>query len=832
MKRLGLALVLVASLAHAGVEDDLRDGDRYFEAGEWQKSGAAIDRAIAKAPGQVPAVAWGKRAAVFIILKNYRSGLELIARAKQRHPGAPEILEQEALILWETDRRALAIAVAEQVVAARPQAFTNQKLIGEHYSARDPAKTMVAFEAYLANRPSNLEGGDVLPRIRLGFAYLASARTAIADAGDPKARDLYGKAAQQFEVVQQRHASKPNALANAENGLCAAYTGLERFDAAVTVCERIVKDPKRIDAAASAWFNLATAYLQRKNLSLARTSVNEFVKLRRGEARGYLLLGDVQFENREWPAALDSYGRAEKLAKADQTREKVRISIGLGKTYRRLPVPQPALAIEKLSAALAANATNPELAIELGGAYLETKQDAKLAVMIDGLIGSARFASAGLVDRAAALVLAGKARFNTRELDKARTRFEEAHKLRPADLAIRRALVLTINEQVVGEGSGRGPEKMNPKSARALLDQAAAIDPASPVTVANYAVLSLAVGDCDAARAQLTTLEGIRGHDAALRLRLLAKSYTCGARPDLNRASEIYAAAEKAARRLNASVAELYVEWAPLLWDTDPDDAVAKLELAVRGSDPELAAVARRNLALALYRRGWKRLRDGKAVDAVGDLERARDPGLRGTEVQVVELSYALALLDANRAADAAKIFKALLARGDQAQYLKPPFAKIPGLFTAYANYRTGTLAARQQAATELTKLEGEAQAFAPRLRELLAATWEAIAYDQWRAGQVGAARRSLDSADKYATGDLKRRTGMDRLALDLARADPRTLEALGSNPIEALVNLGIVYDLRSRHKEALEAWQRARGRVQVRDLQRWIDAKKRIHGL
>lgn len=825
MRRLPLALLLVAAVAHAGVEDDLRDGDRYFEDGAWQKAATAIDRAIARAPGQVPASAYGKRAAIFIILKAYQPGLEFIARAKQRHPGAPEILEQEALILWETDRRTEAIAVAEQVVAVRPDTFTNQKLIGEHYSARDPVRTAAAFEAYLANRPANLEAGDVLPRIRLGFAYLANARTAIADGGAPRAHDLFGKAAQQFEIVQRRHARRPNALANADNGLCAAYTGLERFDAAVTICERIVKDPKRVDAAASAWFNLATAYLERKNLKQARAAANEFVKLRRGEARGFLLLGDVQFAGREWQAALDSYGRAERLAKPDQARDKVRISIGLGKTYRRLPVPQPALAIDKLAAAYAANPTNVELALELGGAYLETKQDAKALALIDPLIGSPGFAAAAVTDRAAVLVLAGKARFNTRELDKARARFEEAHRLRPAELAIRRALVLTINEQAAGK---------EPKLARGLLDQAAAIDPASPVTIANLAVLALAAGDCDAARTQLIALEGIRGHDPALRLRLLARSYTCGSRPDPKRAAETYAAAEKAARRAGAPVAEIYVEWAPLTWDVDVDDAIAKLELASRaaGQDPELASAARRNLTLALYRRGWKRLRDGKATEALADLERARDPSLRGTEVAVVELSYALALLDANRAADAAKIFKALAAKGDQAQYLKPPFARIPGLFTAYANYRTGTPAARQQAAVELARLEGEAQGFLPRLRELLAGTWEAIAYDQWRAGQLTAARRSLDRADKYATGDITRRTGMDRLALDLPRADVRALEALGGNPIEALVNLGIVYDLRGRHKEAVDAWQRAKGRVQVRDLQRWIDAKKRIHGL
>ena len=140
MRRLGLALLLVASVARAGVEDDLRDGDRYFEDGEWQKAAGAIDRAIAKAPGQVPAAAYAKRAAIYIIVKSYQPGLEFIAKAKLRHPGAPEILEQEALILWETDRRVEAIAVAEQVVSVRPQTFTNQKLIGEHYSCLASAR--------------------------------------------------------------------------------------------------------------------------------------------------------------------------------------------------------------------------------------------------------------------------------------------------------------------------------------------------------------------------------------------------------------------------------------------------------------------------------------------------------------------------------------------------------------------------------------------------------------------------------------------------------------------------------------------------------------------
>ncbi|HWU88695.1 MAG TPA: hypothetical protein VN253_15620, partial [Kofleriaceae bacterium] len=179
---LALAPAAVTALAPrpaaAAPEDDLRDGDRYFESGEWARAAAAYDRAIGKAPGQVSAEAYGKRAAIFIITKDWKGGLEFLARAKARYPSAPEILEQEALILWETDRKDDAIKVAERVVAARPQSFTNQKLIGEYYATREPAKTVAAYEAYLQHRPADLESGDVLPRVHLGFAYLAGARAA------------------------------------------------------------------------------------------------------------------------------------------------------------------------------------------------------------------------------------------------------------------------------------------------------------------------------------------------------------------------------------------------------------------------------------------------------------------------------------------------------------------------------------------------------------------------------------------------------------------------------------------------------------------------------
>ena len=833
-----IASVAVMSVASAAVEDDLRDGDKYFEDGNWQKAAAAYDRAIDKAPGQVAAEAYGKRAAIFIILKDYKGGLAFIAKVKSRSSAlanAPELGEQEALMLWETGSKDESIAVAEKVVAAKPTTFTNQKLIGEYYASRNPAKSAVAYEAYLASRPSELEQGDVIPRIRLGFAHLSTARQAISDGDEATAQKMYGKAVDQFETLSRRLGKRPNAQVNADNGLCAAYTGLGRFDKALTVCERIVEDPRRVDAAGAVWFNLGTAYLARRQTKKARNAATEFTKVRKTEARGFRLIGDTYFADRDWPNALDYYLRAEKLLKPNQGHEQVTLSIQLGKTYRRMPgTNNLPLAIEKLDGAYSKNPASTELAIELGGAYLEGKQDAKAAALTDKLLAGKMLEKSPPEAKAAVMVIGGKALFNQKKLREARQRFEAAQQIRPNDISIQRNLILTINEQAFVEGS------KDPKAARELLEQALPIDPQSPVTLTNLAILAIDRGDCDGAQKQLVKLATISGRDEVVRTRLLAKTYMCIPRPDPRKAAEAYANAEREAKKANAAVAlaEVYTEWAPLTWDQDIDGAVDKLEIAVSAtsSSPDLkqqASAAKRNLALALYRHGWKSMREGKAGDASSDFERAlRDPSvLKGTEPLAFEFSYALALLDSGRAQEAAKLFKQIAGKGNQASYLRGPYAKVGAqFFGAYANYRNGPLAARQQAAADLARLGGEG--LGGKLDELLASVWELIAYDQWRAGQVGAAAKSLTTAEKYATGDAKRRIQLDKAALDLDKGDLATLEGMNGNPPEALVNLGILYDRANRPKDAYDAWVRAKARgVQSRDLQKWIDAKKRIYG-
>jgi hypothetical protein len=835
-----LILTLTAGRIAAQAADDLREGDRYFEDGDWRKAATAFDRAIRKAPTQIPAEAYGKRAAIFIILKDYPGGLTFLRDvAKKRWPDAPEVLEQEALILWQVGNKTDAVAVAEKVVAKKPAAFTNQQLIGEFYAGKDADKTAAAYDAYLTNRPPDLEAGDVLPRIRLGFAHLSQARAAIKEGKDADANALYAKAITQLELVEKKFAKKPNARVNAENGLCAAYTGLGQSDKAITVCERIIQDPKRIDPNGSVWFNLGTAYLAKRQPQKARSAATEFVRARRGEARGHILIGDAYFQERDWPRALQSYLEAETLLKPQQQREQVTVSIRLGKTYRRMPSTGAnnqnlVLAVQKLEAGIAGNPGSLELATELGSAYLAAAQDARAEQLVDRTLKSDA-ATAPEAVRANLMLIAAKAQYNQGKLKEARAGFEAVRAIRPRDVVVTRALVAAISAQAFAAF-----EKKELKAAQTLYEQALVVDPAAALPIIGLVSLAIDRKDCDGALGLLAKLSSASGSDALIAKRLEARAYLCTPRPDARRAAEAYAAAEKAAKSAQANLilAEVYTEWAPLTWSQDLDGAVEKLSTAVQlaGNAPGVGTAARRNLALALFRRGWRLMRDGKASAASEDFERAaKDPSLlEGVEPLAFEFSRSLALLEKGESAAAARAFKALAAKGNQASYLKPPYAKLGGqFFAAYANYKSGGLAARQQAATDFAKLQGQATGgFRSKLEELLASSYEMIAYDQWRAGKSGAAGSALTSAAKYAGGDVKKRVTNNRAVLDMGRGQLNVFEGLGAQPPEAMINLGILLDQQGKAKEAYDTWVRAKARgASSRDLQKWIDAKKRIYG-
>jgi hypothetical protein len=832
----------ISATALADVEDDLREGDKYFEQSDWKKAGAAYDSAIKKYPSQVPAEAYGKRAAIFFNLADYDGGLKFVHDvAEKQHPGAPEVLQYEAAMLWQLDKKGDAIAVAEKAAAGKPSSFIAQRLIGQFYASRDAQKTATAYEAYLQYRPSDQEKGDVKPRIYLGFAYLQLAGVAHDDNDDKLATQHYVKAVAQFDYLKRKLGKEKLATNNANLGLCAAYTAMAKYDQAITICEQITRgDKKLIDANASPWFNLGKAYLKKKQFTRTRASATEYLKVKPKEAKGYLLIGDAYFQEKNFQLALENYLQAEKLLRPNETGRAGHLAIQMGQTYAARPFngngknPNLTVAFEKLEKGRTIAPEDSELAKALGNAYLRNQEDGKALSTADGFIKGKKFDKLGAGDRGDLLVLAAKALYNLGKLKDAREHFTAAYKLQPKSVQVRRGLVQTIEVQAY-----QAFKKQDYKAAGTLLDDAAEVDGSIAALNLDRGVISIVNGDCEGAQKSLAKLEGVQGYSLVYE-RLIARTYLCIAKPNPKKAAEHYAAADKEVKKVQSNLlqAEINTEWAPLLIDAgNLEDAVSKLEDAVQFSSqaPWISASAKRNLAVALYRRGWKRLKDGKSSEAASDFERAgREPALlEGTEPLAFEFSYALALLDKGDTASAAKLFKTLAAKGQQSSYLKPPYSKNgTTFFAAYASYRGGSVKERAQAAKEFESMSsGASGSFAQKIKDLLTSSYEFVAYDAWRNGKEGAAEKALTAAAKSADGDLKKRIQNDKAVLDGTKS-VSTFENLGSSPPEALVNLGVAYDAAGKPKEAYEAWTKAAAKgASAKDLKKWIDAKKRIYG-
>ncbi len=836
--------------AHAQVREELEDGDKAYDNSDWKKAAAAYDNAIRKYPKQVSAEAYAKRASIFLILSQearnggkdkladalLEDGLKFLAqKAEPVHGKAPEILEQKALMLWGLKSKPDAVKLAEEVAKQRPSSFASQRLIGEFYAAREPKRAITALEAYFQHRPNEMQKQDVLPRIHLGFAYLSVARSLRRGAPD-KAKELAEKARDQFETLLVKHKQARHAEVNANNGLCAAYTFLGEYNRAITICEKIIQNPARIDRAGSVFFNLGEAYLQLRRADDARTVGREFIRLRKSEAKGYILVGDAYGQERNWEKALENYKKAEEYAK-NRSEYAAEIGIRLGISYRRAN--QIDLAIAKLEEALQNDPDNPDLIIELARAYLAAREDQKALARVEAAMSAKSFETLAEEKKVNLLVLAGKAAYNIAAKDPknsaatARKHFAAAYQLRPKDVTVRIGLVRTINLEAYRE-------RKDPKKAEAFLDEAYQIDKNAPSTNQNLAVLDIERGDCDAARQKLGALAKARAY-ALTYHRLLARTYLCGKHRDEAKAADHYARAEKEASGANLMRAEIYIEWAPLVWDKDLDKAVDMLESAAQftAQSPDLGPMAQRNLALALFRRGWRDLhKGGDPGRAADDFARAsRDPGvLKGTELEAFEFSEALARLERNDNQTASKLFDKLAK--SKGSYLKAPYDKVGAeFFGAYAKYRAGSPANRRQAVTDFNKLSrGAKGAFARTLRELQAATYVELAVDSYQGGSTRNASKYLSDASRYASGAMKRliahNTAVVQMGSKFDKGLLATFDKMNTDPPEALANKGIMLDREGRPKQAYEAWVLAQKKgVRSRSLSNWISAKKRIFG-
>jgi tetratricopeptide (TPR) repeat protein len=800
---LGIALWNSSALAQT---QELREGDRAFEAGKLQKAARAYDRAIRKAPRRVPAEAYGKRAAVFLLLKQYEEGLSFITqRAQLYHPREPAVLEQKALLYWALGSKPDAIRIAEKVVRAAPTAYSNQKLIGQFYAGREPDKAVAAFESYLRYRPDELVADDVLPRLRLGFAYLALERAADAE--------------NQFNIVIDEHEKSPHAQTNARNGLCATYVARKAYDRAIRLCETIVSEPKNVDPSGSAWYNLGRAYLAKRRIAKARIAAVSYLRLREGAAKGYMLLGDTYFAERDWPTALRQYLRAEE--ENPRGWRVTQLGVKLGITYRRLGEADKAVA--KLSKAVSANPDSVTLTVELGRAYLDTGDDRQAYDLVRKLM--AKGASSAQLH-----VVAARAQYNRGRPDKAREQFLKAYELSPKSSRIRQGLV----QSIVLEAHRARTDGDNGSAAR-LLAEARAVNPKASLVNRNLAVLAIERGDCDAALEPLEAF-GAAGVDTHIYHRLSARAELCRKSPDPARATKHFEEGEKAARRMrdNLVLAELYIEWAPSLFDSDIDGAIDKLEQAIQfaARDKSARQAASRNLALALLQRAANHLGGGKLRLAEQDLVRAKESNKLRSVAESSRLDLLNSLLRAERGQSVR-----LPKRGGEyrAELFSPKFRKTGSpLVRAYIRGRSTKRKVKLAGASELVLLQRRVKGRqAEQLADIAAATWASVAVDAHRAGDKAGAQRALKTAGRLARSKaLKRNLRHNRVVHSLSSSTAAELEKLDGRPPEALVNVGI---LRHRAKDIRGAWQawvaaKKKG-VDHGPLEGWIESVQRVMG-
>ena|GEM_PF-1203211 len=845
-----VAMLLWSAPSYAAVEDVLKTADQYFDGQQWKRAAREYDKAIRKWPTQVPAGSYARRATIYFTLKQNVEGLKFIdQKALKQHPGASEILSVKAAILWDMRqgdkaRAAEAARIADVVAKKKPDEFVSQQIVGDYnFSKRHWVKAARGWAAYLKYRPKSQEKFDLMPLVKLGYAYLGSA----SESKDAKQQtQLLNSARERFDELARRFHNSARATANANNGLCATHVALKNWDRAITVCEKLTNG-NYIDRRGSAYYNIGRAYLAKRQPRKARTAGNEFINKRPSLAKGYLLVGDAYFQERDWEKALRYYLDAEKKARGD-ARVSAKIGIKLGLAYRakadsctgtrsqKLSCQRQnyKLAIGKLETAIRADPQNPKLAQALGSAYLGQGQDRKALGTVDKLIRNPKL-KVPAHDKTRLLSIAAKAFYNQKKLKMARARFEAARKLSPRSVTIRIGLVQTINAQAHAAFLAH-----NTPLAIKQLNAARQIRPSDSRTNQNLAVVEIQKGRCAGARKFLKALSSDRSYYLIYH-RLMARTYLCQRRPDRRRAISHFARAEKEAISTNANLirAEIYTEWAPLLFKSNLKDAVSKLEVAEQfsASTPGIANAVKRNLSVALFLRGRQYLKRGKYAAAAADFDRAtRDPRvLEGVEPEAFQFSYAMAELQRGRTGTASKIFRKLARKGNQGKYLKSPYNRVGAqFFAALAKYRGGSVALRRQAANEFERLlQGARGRFATQVRTLLASSWQFIAWDAARRGNRRAGTY-LRTAAKYAvTAAGKRNIAHNRAVMAMGSKGTRELSvfrSMGTNPAEALVNLGVMYQRSHKPKAAYNAWVRARRLgVRTRKLNSWINRKKRI---
>jgi tetratricopeptide (TPR) repeat protein len=815
----------VAAAQSTPTQKLLATADEAYDRSDFPDAAARYDRVIATKPFGVPPATYAKRASIFLIERKYEEGVRWIRRvAEKTYPDDPLILEQKAVLLAKIPvRMAEALELAEREIKRRPEAYTLHLLIAGHYDLLGlgwAERTITAYEAYLKTRPVELSAKDKLVRIKLGLKYL--------DTKDFRAGQT------EFETALQLGQDGRLDL-HAKKGLCAAFCGSDQFAKVLTTCKPLTKDTAVVTRDPWIHYELGRAYLALRRRPDALGAVNAYLRLAANTSGGYVLRGQVFLAEGSLAQAEQDFLQAERLAP-----NRIDAAVParwLGVLYLEETPPQAAKAISKLTAAVSARPDDVEALRYLALAYLADRQPRKAAAAAESALllpGQAR--------NIEALRLAGDAYALDGDLPVALSHYLKVLDVDQGDAAIGK-VVATLNRMAQGKLASHDLPGAEQDLLAALRYQ-----PGSLQTHFNLGIIYVELQRYDRAVAHLAKTTGPRRQGAnapglPVAHRLLARAYL--GMGEARQASEHFAKAEADALAAGAAdndtlLAEIDTEWAPLLLkEGRADESIARLERAVeRSADKPFHATARRNLARTLLLRGLARLHARQATASLGDLERAgQDASLLGGEEQFLQtLALGLAYLSTNQPTRARATLQPL--PSGPVAWLRPPFDKLGvDLFYAYALYREGAPTSVPRAIEILRRLlPGTEGPLRSTVEDLLCATLELVARDQYERGESRLAQASLKDARRYAKSEAKALLEHNLAVLDVTTrpdAARSALLRLAERVPEALVNLGILYDSNGDAENAYEIWKQAKARgVKVPELDDWLEAKRRFFSL
>lgn len=423
-------------------------------------------------------------------------------------------------------------------------------------------------------------------------------------------------------------------------------------------------------------------------------------------------------------------------------------------------------------------------------------------------------------------------------------------------------------------------------SAQTLLREAQRLDD-NPSVTRNLAAVYLLQGNAAESEKLLLTPNFNRGDVMALRLRSRAQQQLGKSAAAQESAERAVSEAKKQLDSLPSAegnrrplvvqrLAEAQIELA-VRFLSDGKDTRDRLERAVdllEQANKELSSVpdaptikdtlraAQRDLAVAHLRRGRLRLAEAEsqmgrngvtastlklAEEALSDLQQAIDSSRLESQSPSRETGQALCLAalaaaQANQPRTARDFVNRAASAGCE---LVSPYSRLgTELVSVFVTYRgTNAPTQREQLLRTLPRLQGragnapDAATLQRVLRALLYSTNMALAYDYYVTGrgkQVGPTLRAAQkTAPRSEEEDAILQHNLAVVELNEGRSvGEKTLERLGPNPPESLVNLGILQDRRGQPRKALELYRRAFERgARTPKLREWIDTKDRLLG-